>query len=289
MDYIQIYNQIITRAKNRVIEGYTERHHIIPRCMGGTNDKGNLVDLTAREHYICHKLLCEIHPTNKKLKYAYWAMCNLSNKDQYRDYKVSSIDYGNIREEFSKQHSQWMLENNPTRGRSKTQEEIDNWRESYGDKWQGEHNPNYGSTRSVETKQIQSEIRKEWHKNLSEEEREVISKKLSESNKGRVSEKKGIPNPKHSQWMKENNPFKGKTHTDEVKQMLSEINSKPKTDVHKQNISLNSPNNKQCIIEGVTYRGVAEAARQLDLSENTVRGRVKNKNFKEWNYVEETR
>ena len=67
-----------------------------------------------------------------------------------------------------------------------------------------------------------------------------------------------------------------------LKKMLSEINSKPKTDKHKKNISLNSPNNKQCIIEGVSYRSVAEAARQLELSENTVRGRVKNKNFKKW-------
>jgi group I intron endonuclease len=190
------------------------------------------------------------------------------------------------RDLIAKNHSDWMLENNPTRGRSKTQEEIDNWRESYGGKWEGEHNPNYGSTRSVETKQIQSEIRKEWHKNLSEEERKIISKKISESNKGKEGYWKGKTNENHSQWMTENNPFKGKTHTDEVKQMLSEINSKPKTNEHKENISLNSPNNKQCVIEGVTYRSVAAASRQLGLSENTVRGRVKNKNFKEWNYVE---
>lgn len=84
--------------------------------------------------------------------------------------------------------------------------------------------------------------------------------------------------------MKENNPMKGKTHTDEVKLLLSEINSKPKSEEHKNNISKNSPNNKQCIIEGVVYRSVAEAARQLNISENTVRGRVKNKNFKNWNY-----
>ncbi len=188
------------------------------------------------------------------------------------------------RDLIAKNHSEWMLENNPTRGRSKTKEEIDKWRESYGDKWQGENNHNYGSNRSDETKKIQSEIRKEWHKNLSKEEREIISKKISESNTGKPgtpwSEEQKLT---HSQWMKENNPFKGKTHTDEVKQMLIELHKgKPKTDEHKQNISLNSPNNKQCIIEGVSYRSVAEASRQLGLSENTVRGRVKNKNFKEW-------
>lgn len=102
--------------------------------------------------------------------------------------------------------------------------------------------------------------------------------------KGRPNGKKGISNPKHSEWMKENNPFRGKTHSEEHIQKLREVNSEPKSEQHKNNISKNSPNNKQCVIEGIVYRSVAEAARQLNLSENTVRGRVKNKNFKNWYY-----
>ena len=34
-----------------------DAHHVIPRCLGGTDDKSNLVELTAREHFIVHKLL----------------------------------------------------------------------------------------------------------------------------------------------------------------------------------------------------------------------------------------
>ena len=86
--------------------------------------------------------------------------------------------------------------------------------------------------------------------------------------------------------MKKNNPFRGKTHSEEHIQKLRQVNSEPKSEEHKNNISKNSPNNKQCVIESITYRCVAEAARQLGISENTVRGRVKNKNFKEWDYVE---
>jgi hypothetical protein len=37
--------------------GYREKHHIIPKCIGGTNDKSNIVTLSAREHFICHMLL----------------------------------------------------------------------------------------------------------------------------------------------------------------------------------------------------------------------------------------
>lgn len=55
--YKKWYDQIINRAKLRTLDSYTERHHIIPRCLGGTNDPRNLVRLTAREHFICHWLL----------------------------------------------------------------------------------------------------------------------------------------------------------------------------------------------------------------------------------------
>lgn len=47
MNYAAHYERLIERAKNRVLEGYRERHHILPRCMGGTNAPDNLVDLTA--------------------------------------------------------------------------------------------------------------------------------------------------------------------------------------------------------------------------------------------------
>ena len=54
----RIYNDLIMRGWRRTaIEGYYEKHHIIPRCLNGSNDKDNLVLLTAREHYLCHWLL----------------------------------------------------------------------------------------------------------------------------------------------------------------------------------------------------------------------------------------
>ena len=63
MNYIEIHNYIINRAKNRIInKGYIEKHHIIPKCMGGKNHKKNIVKLTGREHYIIHQLLAKIYP-----------------------------------------------------------------------------------------------------------------------------------------------------------------------------------------------------------------------------------
>lgn len=67
MDYKRIYDSLIDRAKNRVLESYSEKHHVIPRCMGGSDDKDNLVALTPEEHYLAHQLLVKIYPGNHKL------------------------------------------------------------------------------------------------------------------------------------------------------------------------------------------------------------------------------
>ena len=70
MDYSAIYTRIIERARNRKLTGYSEKHHIVPRCLGGGNEKSNLVRLRADEHYICHLILARMHPENRKLVFA---------------------------------------------------------------------------------------------------------------------------------------------------------------------------------------------------------------------------
>ena len=67
MDYKRIYDALIERGRNRVIEGYSESHHIVPRCMGGSDDADNLVRLTPEEHYVAHQLLVKIYPGNPNL------------------------------------------------------------------------------------------------------------------------------------------------------------------------------------------------------------------------------
>lgn len=67
MNYSKIYSNLIEKCKNRIIEGYTESHHIVPRCMGGSDDFSNLVNLTPEEHYLAHQLLIKIYPNNPKL------------------------------------------------------------------------------------------------------------------------------------------------------------------------------------------------------------------------------
>ncbi len=99
MDYQRIYNQLIERAQSRTLEGYTEKHHILPKCLGGSNDKGNLVELTAREHFLCHRLLCEINPKSTKLWYALFLMA-IGKQNIKCEYKLDSRSYERLRLEF---------------------------------------------------------------------------------------------------------------------------------------------------------------------------------------------
>jgi hypothetical protein len=62
MNYKRLYDLIIERGQTRILSDYSEEHHIIPRCLGGSDDAINLVRLTAEEHYVAHQLLVKIYP-----------------------------------------------------------------------------------------------------------------------------------------------------------------------------------------------------------------------------------
>lgn len=100
MNYNKLYNSIIDKAKERGgVDGYSETHHIKPKCMGGTNEKSNLVNLTAREHFIAHWLLYKIHKT-KSLAYA-WHLMHFSN-EKYKGKRYNSHSYQYTRNALSK-------------------------------------------------------------------------------------------------------------------------------------------------------------------------------------------
>jgi hypothetical protein len=79
---MRIYHNIVENAKIRTTKDYVEKHHIIPKCLGGSNDKENLVELTAREHFICHWLLAK-HHNSKQLWNAFSMMC-IGAKNHHR-------------------------------------------------------------------------------------------------------------------------------------------------------------------------------------------------------------
>ena len=87
--YSSWYFSIINKALNRKGDFEGEKHHIVPKCMGGKD----VVKLTLREHYICHLLLPKmvINAEHiKKMYFALWLIINCTHT-------VNSHTYTKIR------------------------------------------------------------------------------------------------------------------------------------------------------------------------------------------------
>ena len=84
MDYQRHYDALIKRARYRKAVGYVERHHVVPRCLGGGDEPSNLVPLTPEEHFVAHQLLVRIHPDDQSLVFAAWAMTHGRNGQNKR-------------------------------------------------------------------------------------------------------------------------------------------------------------------------------------------------------------
>lgn len=130
--YKNWYNSIITKAKTRVNSGYTETHHIIPRSLGGDNSKDNLVELSAREHFICHILLTKFIIGDDKYKMIN-AVMMMKSSNKFQNRYINSRLYENVKVLFAIYQKENMT---------------------------GEGNHFYGRTHSKETKLKMSESKK---------------------------------------------------------------------------------------------------------------------------------
>jgi hypothetical protein len=105
MTYKEFIDNILSsRGRFACGDEYHECHHIVPRCMDGTDNEDNLVDLFAREHFIAHKLLAIEHPDNEKLIYAWWNMCQCPGSSKSRD-NVTPEEYEEARKMYVQKFS----------------------------------------------------------------------------------------------------------------------------------------------------------------------------------------
>jgi len=124
--YSKLYHTITSNAKQRIVDGYTETHHIIPQSLGGSNDKENLVELTAREHFICHWLLIKMTEGEDRSKMLY-ALNGMKAENRYQQRyhtKITARVYEKYRIEHSENHSKVMKgKTPPNKGRAMSEEQ----------------------------------------------------------------------------------------------------------------------------------------------------------------------
>jgi hypothetical protein len=145
--------------------GYIEKHHIIPKSLGGSNDVSNLVCLTAKEHFICHLLLPKMTTGDqkKKMVYAAWRMAVQKKPDQAR-YRVSAKVYEMIKTQRCAYLKTLVGPLNPNFGNRTGRTSADftpEWRAKISASRKGKSSWNKGITRTAEERSRISATRKQ--------------------------------------------------------------------------------------------------------------------------------
>ena len=99
MNYSNHYNQLINTRKvldrKKGTGTYFEKHHIVPRWLGGSDNKDNLILLTAKEHFIAHLLLWKIY-RDRPSALAFHKMTKSNNINQQREFNATQFEKARI-------------------------------------------------------------------------------------------------------------------------------------------------------------------------------------------------
>jgi hypothetical protein len=145
MNYQNVYNSLIKKAQVRKKpDCYTERHHILPKSLGGSNAIENLVDLTAREHCLAHLLLAKIYGGGM------WHAANVMTNA----HTITSKAYAIVRQKHAEEMSIKITgKNNPMFGKTGDKNpffgksHFDQTKKAIGIKNSGENNAWFGKKR----------------------------------------------------------------------------------------------------------------------------------------------
>lgn len=109
MDYQKIYDNLIHKARHRVKidTEQIEIHHVRPRCLGGSDDQSNLVELTLREHFFAHLILCKLHKNISGLFLAVFLMSKSRQLKTSKEYSFHKLQFRRsiIERQFQKSNS----------------------------------------------------------------------------------------------------------------------------------------------------------------------------------------
>jgi hypothetical protein len=94
--YVAIVDRALSEGRKKGQGVYYERHHIVPRFMGG-EDAGNTVLLTAKEHFIAHLLLTKMLDGQWKTSAAF-ALAKMAFQDSNQQNRYNARTFAVVRE-----------------------------------------------------------------------------------------------------------------------------------------------------------------------------------------------
>ena len=96
--YKKWYQNIIRNARGRTASSdtYFEKHHILPKSLGGNDDKENLVKLTAREHFLVHLLLTKFTSGIGRRNMCF-ALSSFHRSNKFQKRVLNSFQYSALR------------------------------------------------------------------------------------------------------------------------------------------------------------------------------------------------
>lgn len=256
MNYKKIYNQLIQKGKEQSVEGYTEQHHIVPRCMGGTDDPLNLVALTPEQHYTAHLLLAKIFPDNSGL----WYACQIMSSGLVGRNNKS---YGWVRKRVSKLmatsvKNRWAV-------KAGFNDHIDQCQTYWNDLLGGMRVTEISERYGVVVSRIQRCL-KEWAETTDQ------SQQLSELRRSRKSE------VSRQARLNENS----EQHAARMAKVNDSISSETRSKCKRGSLN---PSSKPVTINGESFGTIREASGSLGLAYHVVRNRIKSKSYPEWRYA----
>lgn len=276
--YLRIYIKIIERCKlmnDEDFSGYCEIHHILPRCMGGTNVKENLIKMPVRYHIIAHMVIVEAYPEIAGLRMALVLITGKNKKRAGREEgltKISSKLVAKMREEAwrklkeigkSSEHRRKISET--LKGRKIPRDIV----EKIASKLRGRK-------MSDEQRKRMSELlkgKKRSPETLKRMSAAMLGKKLSAETRHKMS----------VSTSGEKNPMWGTHRSDETKKKISEKNFGGKNGMARKVIGP----------DGTIYGSIRDAARDntqnLTYDQISLRIRGLNKNSEGWSYLDDNK
>lgn len=286
--YKEYIDKIIQTRGRTLNKSDKERHHILPRCLGGSAEEENLIDLEYEEHFIAHQLLAKENPENLQLVHAFRLMSNIRRAGKktviltpegYRaerlknKYSLQKTNYGKERKEETK----WKI-SKANKGKKRTQEQIDAMASRLKEYYKTHEGTMKGKRHSEEARAKMREAHKHRDPSTYKGGAKTPEKKAEAVRKFKETYWAKPEEERRAQAIKAVASRKASVKYWQGKTIPQETRDKISATLREKSIAPPHSIAVYCEETQTTYRSLTEAERQLGISRKTIRNYLDGKN-----------